>query len=156
MQMNRTLLSRSQVVLTLPFGIVFQCISHLSCRNTLPVTFLVRPFRTQWDVNFNMLINWKEIRGPENFSHKHLSNHKLEQSELAEAVTLGPNLGQHTDCLDQGVSWYSSVLPRKCRNRTLNGATTASPSLLRNSAFTNSPTTWLCIIWVTHYILNKQ
>jgi hypothetical protein len=38
------------------------------------------------------------------FLQKHLSSCKLEQSEKAEAVTLGPNLGLYIDCLDEGFS----------------------------------------------------
>jgi hypothetical protein len=38
----------------------------------------------------------------------------------------GSNLSPETGCPDWGYSWFSSVHPGKCRNRTLNQATSAS------------------------------
>jgi hypothetical protein len=48
----------------------------------------------------------------------------------------GSNLGPETDYPDWGFSWFSSVFPGKCRDSTLNYATTASFHILFNSLFT--------------------
>jgi hypothetical protein len=48
----------------------------------------------------------------------------------------GWNFGQDTDCPDQGLLWFSSVLPGKFQGITLNYAMITSSHILSNSSFT--------------------
>jgi hypothetical protein len=51
----------------------------------------------------------------------------------------GSNVGLETGCPARGFSWFFSVSPNKCRDITLNYATTASFHILSNYLFTYHP-----------------